>query len=139
MNSLRDRGLCKRVQLPNWLEYIFCRKMKPFVARKPKHLQTVKVETENKSTAGSPTAIPVTGRAVIIKELIDTERTFLSDLLVIQEVFISTDTPLPKSDHRLLFGNLDSVIFLSDTLYRGWRGNECFNTNFDYNTIVKLR
>ena len=107
--------------------------MKPFVARKPKHLQAEKIDSDNNSTTA---IIPITGRAVVIKELIDTERTFLSDLLVIQEVFITTDTPLAKSDHRLLFGNLDSVIDLSDILYRGWQGNECFNLNFDYNTIV---
>ena len=113
--------------------------MKPPVARKPKHLQGEKLESDMKSPSTESLPPQVTGRAVIIKELIDTERTFLSDLLVIQEVFtLQGQSPISRSDHRILFGNLDSVIDISDTLYRGWDGHECISADFDYNSIVSL-
>ncbi|KAI8928805.1 hypothetical protein BC831DRAFT_446637 [Entophlyctis helioformis] len=55
-------------------------------------------------------------RSRIAKELVDTERSFLSDMHVLAEVYAVPSLQsgvLPPADHKLLFGQLDSVIATS--------------------------
>jgi hypothetical protein len=72
-------------------------------------------------------------RQVVVKEIVDTERTYLSDLLVMKEVYV-VDSVLPPGDVRVLFGHIDLIIDISDDLLRLLGGTE--TTIDDYNRIV---
>ncbi|KAI8912483.1 Dbl homology domain-containing protein [Gorgonomyces haynaldii] len=57
---------------------------------------------------------------MIIKEILETEKSFLSDMLVLQDVYVvpsAQSNIFSPQDHKLLFGNLDKIIQVSTDLY----------------------
>lgn len=54
-------------------------------------------------------------RAHVLAEIVDTERTYLSDLELLDELFASQSGVFTPSDVRTLFANLDAIISISRT------------------------
>ncbi|KAJ3133672.1 hypothetical protein HK100_004219 [Physocladia obscura] len=73
------------------------------------------------STIASATATAtIPKREMIVREIIDSEKSYLDDLRVMKEIYVDTCIEqgiLPMSDVKLLFGNIDALIGVSETVY----------------------
>ncbi|KAJ3303798.1 hypothetical protein HDV03_003470 [Kappamyces sp. JEL0829] len=77
-------------------------------------------------------------RQNVMNEIVDTEQSYLADLLVFQDVYVTPSLSVfAAADHKLLFGMLDPVVALSSSMLAEMQANDT-RSHLERDTLGQL-